>query len=359
MQAVIRRGSALVCEQVNDPVPGRGQVLLRTLACGICGSDLHALQHGAHLAELGRRSGARTVLDPDRDLVFGHEFCGEIVDYGPGSNRRLKPGTRAVALPRITGPSGVETVGFSNRFPGGFGELVCVDETMLTPVPNGLADTHAAMTEPFAVGAHAVARARMDEDSVALVIGCGPVGLAVIAALKVRGVAPVIAADFSPARRRTAELMGADIVIDPALESPFSRWGDVGAARSTFERDVAQAAGRRIANAVIFECVGAPGVIQQIIEGACPAAQVVVVGVCMLEDRFEPYQALTKEISLTFSSAYTAPEFADTLSHIAEGRIDVAPVVTGVIGRSEVAGAFETLAAPDGQVKMVVEPWRD
>lgn len=358
MQAVIGRAGRLVCEEIATPRPAAGQVLLKTLACGVCGSDLHALTHAHDLAELGRRAGAKNVMDPDRDIVFGHEFCGEVLEYGPDADRRFKPGARVIALPRITGPDGVETVGFSQRFPGGYGEQVCVDAGQLIAVPDGLSAAHAAMTEPFAVGAHAVGRARLDKDSVAVVIGCGPVGLAVIAALKVQGFGPIVAADFSPARRATAERMGADFVIDPAERSPYSLWSELDVPRSGLEREIARAAGRRIANAVIFECVGVPGMIQQLIEGACAGAQIMVVGVCMKQDVIQPYLALTKELNIGFSSAYTGDEFSATLDHIVSGRIDMDAVVTRVIGRGGAAEAFADLARPNTEVKIVIEPWR-
>ena len=92
------------------------------------------------------------------------------------------------------------------------------------PVPDELSDAEAAMTEPFAVGAHAVAKAKIAKGGVALVIGCGPVGLAVIAALAAEGVETILASDFSPARREMAIAMGAHEAIDPAADSPFARW---------------------------------------------------------------------------------------------------------------------------------------
>ena len=92
------------------------------------------------------------------------------------------------------------------------------------PVPNGLATDHAALTEPMAVGVHAVAKARLEADDVPLVSGCGPLGLAVIGALKLAGVAPIVAADYSARRRELALAMGADVVVDAGLDSPFSSW---------------------------------------------------------------------------------------------------------------------------------------
>src|SRR5690606_40292728 len=142
---------------------------------------------------------------------------------------------------------GDECVGYSARYPGGLGERMVLTEKLLCEVPNGLAAPQAALTEPFSVGAHAVARANIQGESVIVVVGCGPIGLAVIAALKARGLGPVIGVDFSPGRRRFAEAMGADEVVDAAVETQGSIWSRYGA-------------GRRGRQGVVFECVGRPGV---------------------------------------------------------------------------------------------------
>ncbi|HZZ37250.1 MAG TPA: alcohol dehydrogenase catalytic domain-containing protein, partial [Caulobacteraceae bacterium] len=233
MKAVIRRNKQLVCDEIADLKPAEGQVLVKTLACGICGSDLHALHYMEHMIDLSRRAGGiDNGFDPTADTVFGHEFCAEILDHGPGSAKTLKAGTRVVSVPMTMNGMGVELLGFSNRLPGGFAEQMLLTEAMVLPVPNGLPTDQAAMTEPFAVGLHAVAKAKLEPKSIALVIGCGPVGLAVIAALKAKGHGPVIAADFSPRRRAAAERLGADIVIDPAKESPHDRWEGLGVPKS-------------------------------------------------------------------------------------------------------------------------------
>src|SRR4029077_433402 len=156
--AVMRRG-ALVVDTLADPEPGPGEVLVRTLACGICGSDLHALRHADKLVDAARESGVPFTMDPARDVVMGHEFCAEIVDFGAETQRVLRPGTRIVSLPLAVGPDGVHGVGYSNDYPGGYGELMRLVEMFLLPVPNGLPTEHAALTEPMAVGMHAVAKA--------------------------------------------------------------------------------------------------------------------------------------------------------------------------------------------------------
>jgi threonine dehydrogenase-like Zn-dependent dehydrogenase len=358
MRAVVRRQKQLVSDEIAEPVPAAGQVLVRTLACGICGSDLHALHHFEHMLDLGRRAGSASKTDPARDIVFGHEFCAEILDHGPGTSTRLKAGTRVVSMPIMLAEAGFETVGYSDRYPGGFAERMVLMEPMLLEVPNGLADDQAAMTEPFAVGEHAVAQSGIDAQSVALVLGCGPVGLAVIAALKVRGFGPVIAADFSPARRRVAEIMGADIVIDPKAASPHGKWRELDVPATLAEQSIARMTGRQGRRPVVFECVGVPGMLQRVIEEAPPCARIVVAGVCMETDRIEPFLCISKQLDFRFVLGYTPEEFAASLRHIAEGRIDVRPVLTGAVGLDGVAGAFAALANPDEEVKVVVVPGR-
>jgi len=357
MKAVIRRDKRLVCDEIADLQPAAGQVLVKTLACGICGSDLHALHHMEHMIDLSRRAGGLdNGFDPTADTVFGHEFCAEILDHGPGSPKTLKAGTRVVSIPVTMHGAGVEMLGFSNRLPGGFAEQMLLTEAMVLEVPNGLPTDKAALTEPFAVGAHAVAKARLEPKSVSLVVGCGPVGLAVIGALKAAGHGPVIAADFSPRRRAAAERLGADIVVDPAVENPHERWETLGVPRSRAAQSMMQMMGNTIARPVVFECVGAPGVLQALIEAAPAGAQIVVAGVCMETDRIEPSIAITKEIELTFVFGYTPEEFALTLRQIAEGVIDVSGLVTGEVGLEGVAGAFTALGDPEAHVKILVRP---
>lgn len=357
MKAVIRRDKRLVCDEIADLIPGAGQVLVKTLACGICGSDLHALHHMEHMIDLSRRAGAPdNGFDPAADTVFGHEFCAEILDHGPGSPKTLKAGTRVVSVPATLHGAGMEALGFSNRLPGGFAERMLLTEAMILEVPNGLPTDKAALTEPFAVGAHAVAKAKLEPKSVSLVVGCGPVGLAVIAGLKAKGHGPIIAADFSPRRRAAAEKLGADIVVDPAVENPHERWDTLGVPRSRAAQSMMRMMGNAIAQPVVFECVGSPGVLQALIEAAPAGAQIVVAGVCMETDKIEPSIAITKEIELTFVFGYTPDEFALTLRQLADGIIDVDGLVTGSVDLGGVAGAFTALGDPEAHVKILVKP---
>ncbi len=355
MRAVVRRAGKLVCDEIADLEPGPGQTLVKTLACGICGSDLHALHYLDHMVAMTKKAGGGDRLKPDQDIVFGHEFCAEILDHGVGGGR-FKPGTRVCSMPVAFGPTGFEAIGYSNTLPGGYAERMLLSEALLLEVPNGLSTEHAALTEPMAVGAHAVAEASIEPGSVCLVLGCGPVGLAVIAALKLKGHGPVIAADFSPRRRKMAEVLGADLVVNPSDASPHTRWADFGVPATLMEHSIARMTGQLKGRSVVFECVGSPGVLQSVIEGCPPGSQIIVAGVCMEADKIEPSLAINKQLEMRFVLGYTPEEFAATLGDIAEGRLNVAPMITGEVGLDGVAAAFEDLRNPETHVKVLVRP---
>lgn len=343
MRAAVMRGGRIVTDTLPDPVPGGGQVLVKTLACGICGSDLHALQHANRMADFARRAASPVFgMDPDKDVVMGHEFCAEIVEFGPDTAQSLKKGDRVCSMPIIFHAGGIAGIGYSNDFPGGYGELMLLSEPMLLRVSNDFPTEYAALTEPMAVGIHAVAKANLQATDVPLVVGCGPVGLAVIAALRLRGREPIVAADFSAKRRALARHLGAHVVVDPHEQPAIDAWRQVAGAGS----------------AVIFECVGVPGLIEQAMRDAPHAARIVVAGVCMEQDRIEPIMGIYKELNVQFVLGYTPEEFAATLRSLSDGEIDGAPLITGKVGVEEVAGAFASLSDPEEHAKILVEPWR-
>jgi len=360
MRAAIFRNGEIVVDTLPEPKPAAGQVLVKTLACGICGSDLHARKHAHHMVELARHLPGRKSMDLTRDVVFGHEFCCEILDYGPATSRKLKAGTPVCSLPALLTSDGPQGIGYSNDNIGGYAERMLLSEALLLAVPNGLAAEHAALTEPLAVGVHAVAKANVRGDEVPLVIGCGPVGLAVIAALKIRGLGPIVAADYSPARRRLAEQMGADVVVDPASTQPYASWAEHAQMTEAEKaaRPPLQAMLPAVKPALIFECVGVPGVLQQVFQGAPRHARIVVVGVCMETDQSEPMLGIVKELNVQYVLGYTPEEFAASLRLLAEGQVDAASLVTGRVGIDGVAQAFADLANPETHTKIVVEPWR-
>jgi threonine dehydrogenase-like Zn-dependent dehydrogenase len=234
----------------------------------------------------------------------------------------------------LVSSTGFEPIVYSNKTIGGYSERMLLSAPLLTPIPNGLDPRHAALTEPMAVGLHAVNKSAIERGETALVLGCGPIGIAIIAGLRHRGVETIVAADYSARRRELAEAMGATTTVDPANGSPFD---------STTPR-------------VVFEAVGVPGIIDDILRRAPVGARVVVAGVCMQADTVHPYFAIAKQINLQFVLAYDPTEFTDCLRAIAEGDIDVAPMITGEVGLDGVGAAFDDLAHPDAHCKILVTP---
>jgi threonine dehydrogenase-like Zn-dependent dehydrogenase len=360
------------------PQPGRGQLLINVLRCGICGSDLHARSHADELADVTSEVGYDGMFRSTDSVVLGHEFCGEVLEGGKGA--RTPPGTRVVSFPLLRSDGAIHPTGLSPHAPGGYAEQMLVEESLSLPVPNGLATDVATLTEPMAVGLHAVRRSEIGKRQVAVVIGCGPVGLAVIGMLKATGVRTVVASDFSAGRRALASAVGADVVVDPAAHDPFEtadQHGHLTRAPDVFELavgtveklrrlplvpwwrvwQVAEAVGAATPkHPVVFECVGVPGMIDRIISTAPLFSRVVVVGVCMQPDTVRPVMAINKEIDLRFVLGYTPREFRDSLQLLADGRINAAPIVTGTVGLDGVDAAFSALADPEQHAKILVDP---
>ncbi|MBV8929031.1 MAG: alcohol dehydrogenase catalytic domain-containing protein, partial [Mycobacteriaceae bacterium] len=217
--SVLRDGRMVYRDDVPEPVPGPGQVLVGVRACGICGSDLHFAKHGRDVLSLGTEMGGGlgdfNSLDLSRDVFMGHEFSAEVLEAGPGTDAPA-PGTVVTSLPVLLSGSHVDPIVYSNTMMGGYAERMLLSAPLLLRVPDGLDARHAALTEPMAVGLHAVNKSAIQAAETALVIGCGPIGAAIIAALRHRGVESIVASDFSHKRRELAAMTGATETIDPA-----------------------------------------------------------------------------------------------------------------------------------------------
>src|SRR3954451_21038361 len=134
MRAVVCQNAEL--EVVERPArdPGKGQVRLQVMRCGICGSDLHA-RHGIdEWADLAEHAGYEHFGRPSEPLVFGHEFSGTVAEYGPGCKRDVPTGAPVVALPLIRGSDGVDLVGLTTRAPGAYAEQVIAQEALMLAV---------------------------------------------------------------------------------------------------------------------------------------------------------------------------------------------------------------------------------
>jgi threonine dehydrogenase-like Zn-dependent dehydrogenase len=378
MRAVSCHAGRLEVVEIPAPEPARGQVLLEVLRCGICGSDLHARDHCDELADVLVQAGYADFMRSDQRVVFGHEFSGRVAGYGPECRHSVAPGATVVALPLCRRGDEVHAIGLTAKAPGGYAEQVIVEESLMLPVPNGLPPEIAALTEPLAIGWHAVRSGEVSKGDVAIVIGCGPIGLSVILMLKARGVRVVVASDPSPRRRGLARACGADVVVDPGEASPYTAHADrrhlptipaaVELAIGTMEKlqrlpiswhhvlRAAETLGVAPRHPVVFECVGLPGMIDGVLAGVPMFTRVVVVGVCMGADAIRPAMAINKEVDLRFVVGYSPLEFRDTLHMLADGRVDPRPLLTGVVGLDGVETAFEALSDAGAHAKILIDP---
>ena len=339
MEAVTMERGTLRKVEVDEPIPKKGEVLVKSIACGICGSDLHAAKHTEDFVKTSRESGGAFKLTSFSPVILGHEFCAEIVDYGPNTEKSLSPGTLVCAAPVLLRDPFL-SIGFSEKTPGGFSQYMLLSESVMQPVPSGVRAEEAALTEPVAVALHAINKARLEGNEEIVVIGCGPVGLAILTILKSSFKGQIIASDFSPQRRSLAEKVGAHQVVNPQEASPFS---------SKFLR--------KNKKTVVFECVGVPGVIDDIILEAPQNSKLVVVGVCLQKDSFRPLIAINKEISMQFVLGWSMEEFSESLNKIASGEIDASALITKQITLDQVSDTFKELSSPNEDAKVLVKPW--
>lgn len=334
MRAMVLRERKLNIEEVARPTPGPGEVIARVRACGICGSDLHAAKYLDDMIAASQMSGrsAWDTLDVSKGIVMGHEFVAEVVEAGPGAEA-WTPGQRVTSMPILVAPeapNGMLAIGYSPEIPGAYSEYLRLSVPLLLPVPDSVPDNVAATTEPCAVGLHAVREAKMQPGEHAVVMGAGPIGLMTLLWLKKEGTQHVTVSDPAEARRELAKRLGADLVIDPAQQNLLEA--------------VSAAAGGP--PPVVFEAVGVEGTLQQAMELVARGGRVVVVGVCMKEDRIFPMVGINKQLTMQFVLAYTPLEFAEALQAFADGSLDTSPLVTRTVGLDELPAAFEALADP-------------
>ncbi len=338
--AILEKGKVHVGD-FPEPVPGEGQVLVRTHACALCASDAHFMCSGAEMiAQSERYGGPYAGIDLNRPIVMGHEFVGEILDYGKGSRRPLKIGSRVTAVPMMTTGGKIQIIGYGNELPGGLGEYMLLDENYILEIPEAMSDTHAALIEPLAVGLEHARVGEPQTNDIALVIGCGAIGLGVISGLKLKGVKAVIAADLDAGRRQVALLMGADIAIDPREVSPYEPQAGSGIGRPN----------------LVYECVGKAGLLNQMILGLGSDARIVMGGFAADPEQLFVPPAQVKRLKIFFARGEERQDMELALAAIADGRIDIRPWLGQGIGLGGVAQALEKLNDPASPVRTVVDP---
>jgi len=321
---------------IDAPMPhaGAGEVVLKVHNCGICGSDLHAVQHGT------LRAGC----------IMGHEFCGEIHEIGAGVGG-YRIGERVAALPWITCgecDACARGEGYHCRknrvlglgqLPGGYAEYVMCGSGSLLKLPDNISSREGALVEPLAVGLHGVKRANIRPGTGCVVMGAGPIGLAALTWCKAQGADPIIVSELAAGRGELALRLGATEVVNPNERKPADRMRELTGA----------------APELVIECIGVKGTLGAAIDIAGTHGRVVVIGACLEPDTIVPMKCLMKEVSVQFAVGYTKAEFEETIEALASGRLNAKPLITDIIGLDALPVMFETLRSPGTHAKVLVE----
>jgi len=341
MQAAIfeRSGAPLTCVALPDPRPAPDDLIIKVAYSGVCGTDLHLTQRGIE-----------SPLIPG--MILGHEFSGEVVEAGRHAATEWRPGDRVTVMPYRACPAcgarcrdGLDIICPSVTYlgigaPGGNAQYVATGAAQAIRLPEAVDDQSGALVEPLAVGLHAVRKAGSLLGANVLVIGGGPVGLAVAIFARLGGAARVAVSEPHAMRRRRATEVGATAVIDPAAE-PLA------------EAFRLHAGGPPD---VVFECVGTPGMIEEAVVQSRLFGRVVVVGACMEPDRLHPMQALRKEVVMSFALGHTREDFRFVIDSLERGAIRPGALVTGVVGFAEFPAAFEALRSAKDACKLLLKP---
>lgn len=341
MKAAVFRGVKNVqLEEVPTPRAGADDVVVAVKACGICGSDLHTYLHGS-------------FVEPGQ--VMGHEFVGEVVEAGESSG--LSVGDRVTASPlqpcgecqrcregRFNLCGKAWTQGIAYGKPGAFAELVHIPNAIpgenVFPLSNDVSDDDGALTEPLAVGVHAVKLAAPVEGATALVLGLGTIGQQVVQALLAAGAGRVIGVDISKLRLEAGVKLGAEVFdgsdgIPEVLGSALS--GDQ-------EIDL------------VFECSGVPALANAALEAIRAGGTIVVLALYDDPVTFNPTVLVQKEIRLQGSIAYTGEDFAEAVELLRSGKAQSTPLITQRTSLDEIGDAFEVQLQKDRSLKVVVMP---
>jgi threonine dehydrogenase-like Zn-dependent dehydrogenase len=342
--AAVMRGGRIDVQELSDPVPGAGQVLIAPHATGICGSDLHFRQVLADLA-------ARSPDAPATSIVPGHEFAGEVVAIGPDTVTDLIPGDLVTANPFTRGAAGPETIGLSPTFGGALAELTVADAARTVKLPEGLDTRLGALCEPVAVAVHAFARAAGLGPLV--VVGAGPIGLGVVAVAAVAGRHPIIVVEPSPVRRDMALRLGAD-----AAHAPGPAMAEMLEQCGFGPSTISPLLDAEPATATIVECVGRPEVVQSILAEAPAHSRVVLAGACLQPVEVSPVQLTTSEISIETCFAYRPDEFRTAATHISRHPGLFGTLVTSEHPLEATEAAFDALATQPAEAKILIRPQR-
>jgi threonine dehydrogenase-like Zn-dependent dehydrogenase len=325
MKAVaLNEDRSLSVVELPDPTPGAGEAVVRVTGCGICGSDLHSI------AAMGP---AGTVL--------GHEVAGVVEELGAGVSN-VKRGDLVAVRPmsgcgecafcragRQDHCASFGLIGFQR--PGGYAEAAVAVADELFALPSAVRAEDHALVEPFAVARRALRRGGLAAGEDLIVLGAGPIGLAIVAWARTLGAENIVVSDPVARRRELALALGATRAVAP-------------------EELVATSA------PLVVECTGVPSLIDQAMQLAQIDGRVAVVGMCIANDTIFPWWGLNKELDVRFCIYYGREDFTDTIDAFASGGLDADGFVTETIGLDAVPTRFAELQHDPDSGKVIITP---
>jgi threonine dehydrogenase-like Zn-dependent dehydrogenase len=326
---VLAEFGRMVVEERPDPTPARGEVLIRIVATGICGSDIHGFT-GAN----GRRVPGQ---------VMGHESVGRVASQGEGVDG-LEIGHPVTFNPVVIPDADVQryagreqrcpnkyVIGVKQDVVSAFAEYVAVPARNVVPLREDMPIEHGALIEPLAVAVHAVRRVDAGRELAALVVGGGPIGQSIVLALAMEGVEHVVVSEIDPSRRALVERLGARAV-DPAA-------GPV-------PEQVERLLDGRVD--VALDAAGVSGSVADALASTVPGGSVCLVGMGSPTLELSAFAVSTEERSLVGSFTYSAQDFRDAAQWISTRPAVAGELISRQVGLDEAPAAFTSLAARDG-----------
>ena len=324
-------GRKLCIETLPDPEPGPGEVVVQVRRCGICGSDLHMTEDPMFAVPPG--------------AVLGHEFAGEIAAIGKGVEG-LRVGDR-VSVPPVKGcghcPSCLKGepawCAQMALIGGGYGQYALAEARQIVRLPDALSLADGALVEPLAVALHGIMKSSLQVGDKVVILGAGPIGLATAFWARRMGAGQVVITDLNRFQEERAMTMGATAFVcgheDHVLQADRILGGKAD---------------------IVFECVGAPGMIAQAIEHIRIQGEVLVQGLCTRPDTLVPFKALSKETRIQFAAFFKTQEYQASLDALDQGAVEPRAMITDTIALDALPDVFEALRRRTHQCKVLVEP---
>jgi (R,R)-butanediol dehydrogenase/meso-butanediol dehydrogenase/diacetyl reductase len=302
---------------------------------GFCGTDHSNIENG------GLQDGT----------ILGHETSGTVVECGRKVTQ-IPTGMRVIVRPSFCGVctdcmadrpylcrQNRRSIGIGD-LPGAFAEYFVAYPDMLIPIPEGVDLKNAALAEAFAASLHAITCVKK-KSGTALVLGGGPVGLALVRLLQITGFEPILLSEPMAAKRKLALEFGADNVVDPLKED--------------LSQVVFKTTGGYVGYETVFECSGVPSQVQVCLDVAANGGTVCVVSMMYTDVKIVPMTLNFKEVWLTGCYSNTHAENRTCLEWMRQGRLDGRPLISDLISLDQLPEVYERRIHPGKTIKVMVD----